>query len=259
LIRGLENLLPLTSPAKVPLEELIGKTAPGATEKKVTKHLDKKVIFPTQSLLVVAASSLLFVGGCNSRVKSTGADEKSTTSGGASQTIDMNCMGDRLDNPPEAFHYSYKTTGSQNDVAKEADVTPQTMDITIRDKSGSHTYHGERSKESSWNGAVLDLSGSGLTTMIARLGFIKDTSALLRAGAEQTNGYGTTKYFIDTAGASASDTKRFATLFGSGSYDKGAMWVSAEGCPVKVVLDEATQQADGSVTKVHYELNFIKK
>ena len=222
------------------------------------KHLDKTAIFPKRALLA-AATLVVVASGCTSRAKSGSADEKSAASSGSSQTIDVNCLGDRLDNPPEAFHYSYKTTGSQNDVDKEADVTPQTMDITIRDNSGSHTYHGDRSKESSWNAAVLDLSGSGLTTMIARLGFIKDTSALSRAGAEQTNGYSTTKYFIDTAGASAADTKRFGTLFGSGSYDKGAMWVIAEGCPVRVVLDEATQQPDGGVSKVHYELNFVKK
>ena len=225
----------------------------------MTTHLSKAVIFRTQALLVVAASLLLVAGGCNSRAKSADAGEKTAASRGPSQTIEVNCIGDRLENPPEAFHYSYKTTGSQNDVDKEADVAPQVMDITIRDNSGSHNYHGERSKESSWNAAVLDLSGSGLTTMIARLGFVKDTSALSRAGEQQTNGYSTTKYSIDTAGASASDTKRFATLFGSGSSDKGLMWVNAEGCPVKLILDEATQQPDGSVTKIHYELNFVKK
>jgi len=223
----------------------------------VTKHLDKTVIVPSRALCV-AAALLLVASGCNSRTKSAGADERSATSGGASQTIDVNCLGDRLDNPPEAFHYSYKTTGSQNDVDKEADVAPQTMDITIRDNSSSHTYHGERAKESSWNSAVLDLSGSGLTTMTARLGFLKDTPAFSRAGAEQTNGYNTTKYSIDTAGAGSSG-KGYAAFFGSGSYDKGAMWVTAEGCPVRVVLDEATQQPDGSVAKVHYELNFVKK
>lgn len=223
----------------------------------MTKHLDKTVTVTTRALSV-ATALLLFAGGCNSRAKSGGADERSASSGGVSQTIDVNCLGDRLDNPPEAFHYSYKTTGSQNDVDKEADVTPQTMDITIQDNSGSHTYHGERSKESSWNSAVLDLSGSGLTTMTARLGFLKDTPAFSRVGAEQTNGYSTTKYSIDTAGAGSS-ARSYAAFFGSGSYDKGAMWVTAEGCPVKVALDEATQPTDGSVSKVHYELNFVKK
>ena len=222
-------------------------------------HTDKTKTNPGRDLLAVAASLILLAYGCNSRAKSAGAEEKQAASGGSTQTIDVNCIGDRLDNPPEAFHYFYKTAGLQNDVDKEADITPQTMDITIHDNAGSHIYHGERSKESSWNSAVLDLSGSGLTTMIARLGFIKDTSAVSRVGAEQTNGYSTTKYSIDTASASGSDIKRFATLFGSGSYDKGAMWVNAEGCPVKVILDEATQQPDGSVTKVHYELNFVRK
>jgi hypothetical protein len=48
-------------------------------------------------------------------------------------------------------------------------------------------------------------------------------------------------------------------MFGSGTYDKGDLWVAAEGCPIKLDLDEARQQPNGSVAKTHFEVNFIKK
>ena len=58
-------------------------------------------------------------------------------------------------------------------MGKEAEITPQTMDVTIQDKYGSHKYRGVRSDEASWNSAVLNLSGSGFTAMSARIDSIK--------------------------------------------------------------------------------------
>jgi hypothetical protein len=78
------------------------------------------------------------------------------------------CIGDRINNPPESFHYSYVYTDASNSVDKEADITAQAMDIMIKDKSGSHSYHGTRSDETSWDRVVLDLSGLNITTMSAR-------------------------------------------------------------------------------------------
>jgi hypothetical protein len=162
-------------------------------------------------------------------------------------------------NPPESFHYSYKTTDGQSVVDKEADITPQNMEITIQNKAGSHKYHGVRSDEASWDRAVLDLSGDGFTVMSARIAFIKDKTSVSPAGAEAINGYQTTKYSIDTTSANSSDRRSYETLFGSGSYEKGTIWVTADGCPVKLNLDEATQRGSGGVDKSHYELAMIKK
>jgi hypothetical protein len=145
-------------------------------------------------------------------------------------------------------------------VDKEADITPQSMEVTIQNQSGSHKYHGVRSDEASWNNAVLSLSGSGFTVMSARIDSVKNKSSVARAaGAEPMNGYQTTKYSIDTTNASSSELRAYEAFFGWGSYDKGTIWVTADGCPVKLILDEATKQANGSVDKLHYEMDMIKR
>jgi hypothetical protein len=76
--------------------------------------------------------------------------------------------------------------------------------------------------------------------------------------AEPINGYRTTTYSIDTASAKSSDQKMFATLFGAGSSEKGAVWMTADGCAVKLVLDEQLAQTNGSVLKSHYEISRSK-
>jgi hypothetical protein len=212
-------------------------------------------LFSRQTLLTAAALALL-AGGCNSSANSTSADEKSTTAAGGG--IDVNCVGKHIESPPEAFHYSFKSSVGGS-VDKEAEITPQSMNVTIQDKSGAHKYHGVRSDEASWNNAVLSLSGSGLTVMSARVDSIKNKSAVVRAGAESMNGYQTTKYSIDTTRANSSELRAYEAFFGSGSYDKGTIWITADGCPVKLILDEATRQADGRVDQLHYELDMIKR
>lgn len=209
----------------------------------------------------VIAAVLSFVWGCNSSTKSVDARETAVASTrGSGQNVNINCLGDHIENPPEAYHYSFKSSDGQNAVDKEAEITPQTMDITIQDNSGSKKYHGERSNEGSWSSAMIGLTaGSGLTVMIARMGFIQNTSALKRMGGEAVNGYDTTQYAIDTTRGSASDTETFRTMFGAGSYDKGNIWVTGQGCPVKLVLDEATQRNNGNIDKWHFEIAVSKK
>jgi hypothetical protein len=180
-------------------------------------------------------------------------------SDGAATHIDVMCIGDLINNPPEAFHYSYKRTDASTAVDKEADITPQKMNITITDTAGSHSYQGVRSDDVSWNSAVLDLSGLNLTKMSATLDFLNNSSALTRETSETLNGYPTTKYAIDTASANSSDKKKFETLFGKGSFEKGTVSVAADGCAVQLVLDEGLWQNDGSIGKDHYEIERIKK
>ena len=211
--------------------------------------------FWRQTLLAAAALALL-AGGCNSSANSTSASEKSMTA--ARDGIDVNCLGNHIESPPEAFHYSFKSAVGGS-VDKEAEITPQSMDVTIQDKAGAHKYHGVRSDEASWNNAVLSLSGSGFTAMSARIDSIKNKSAIARAGAEPMNGYQTTKYYIDSTHANSTELRAYEAFFGSGSYDKGTIWVTADGCPVKLILDEATKQADGRVDQLYYELDMIKR
>ena len=213
-------------------------------------------------LQLLIALALLIAPACKSGSSSRNGREGGVggvaDSDGAGTHVDVMCMGDRIDNPPGPFHYSYKYTDASGSADKEADITPQKMDITIQDKSGSHSYHGVHSDEASWNSAILDLSGLNITGMSARLGSLNG-SAVTSQGAESVNGYSTTKYAIDTTSASSTDKQTFETLFGKGSFEKGTVWIPADGCAVKLVLDEGLQQTDGSVKKAHYEMAMIKE
>jgi hypothetical protein len=211
-------------------------------------------------LMAVPLLALLLIGAaCKSSVKGTNLDEKpSGTLNAGNANINMNCLGDRLENPPGVFHYSYKWQSGTDSVDKEADITPQSMEITINDKIGAHSFHGIRSDSTSWNRAILDLSGSGMTAMIARVAFSKDSSAITRGYTEKINGYDTTKYSIDTTAANTLDKQTYAAMFGSSSYEKGTIRATDEGCPVQLVLDEASQRSN-SVDTAHFEIAMVRK
>jgi hypothetical protein len=212
-------------------------------------------VYPLISFAVITASS------CNSSPASSGAREAgaAAASNNAGTHIDVMCVGERINNPPESFHYSYVYTDASSSVDKEADITDQDMTITIKDKSGSHSYHGARSDETSWDRAVLDLSGLNITAMSSRLNSLNGTSAIVSRGADAVNNYSTTKYTIDTTSANSSDKRKFDVLFGGGSFEKGTIWMGADGCAVKLALDEGIWRENGDVNKVHYEMARIKK
>jgi hypothetical protein len=212
-------------------------------------------LYPTIGFALITASA------CNSSPASSGSREAVGTAASTDTGthIDVMCIGDRINNPPESFHYSYVYSDASSSVDKEADVTAQAIDITIKDKSGSHSYHGMRSDETSWDRAVLDLSGLNITAMSSRLHALNGSSAIVHQGTEQLNGYDTTKYAIDTVGARSSDREKFETLFGKGSFEKGTAWMGTDGCAVKLVLDEGISQANGGVNKAHYEMARTKK
>ncbi len=212
-------------------------------------------------LYPVLGFALITASACNSSPASSGAQEAGAkaASDNAGAHIDLMCMGDRINNPPGAFHYSYKYADASGSVDKEADITPQTMDITILDHSGSHKYHGVRSDEASWSSAVLNLSSLNTTAMSARLDSLSGTSAIVPQGVEAINGYSATRYAIDTKGANASDKNQFESLFGKGSLEKGTVWMADDGCVVKLVLDEGIAQTNGGVNQAHYEIARIRK
>lgn len=229
-----------------------------AKEKKMkqARRLSQELwLYPVIGFALITASA------CHSSPASSGSREVGvrTASDSAGTHIDVMCMGDRITNPPGALHYSYKYEDASGLVDKEADITPQTMDITIQDKSGLHKYHGVRSDEGSWSSAVLNLSGLNITTMSARLDSLNRTSAIVQQGAEVINGASATRYAIDTKGANASDKNKFETFFGKSSFEKGTVWMGEDGCAVKLVLDEGVWQTNGEVNQVHYEMAIIKK
>lgn len=215
----------------------------------------------------VSRWSLLFMGlalvamwACTSGSASKDAGGRALAAGSNNTDahIDVMCIGDRIDKPSEASRYSYKYTDATGWVEDEADITPQAMDITIKDKSGSHSFHGVRSDEGSWSSAVVDLSHLNITAMSARLNALNDSSAIVRQGRESINGYDTAKYSIDTGSADSSDRQNFETLFGKGASEKGTAWMAPDGCVAKFTLDETVVRGD-ALNKAHYEIARIKK
>jgi hypothetical protein len=75
---------------------------------------------------------------------------------------------------------------------------------------------------------------------------------------EKINGYDTTKYSIDTTAANTLDKQTYAAMFGSSSYEKGTIRATDEGCPVQLVLDEASQRSS-SVDTAHFEIAMVRK
>jgi hypothetical protein len=200
--------------------------------------------------------SLFTFSACNSN---SGAKASTDSGDGIDIASAVMCVGDRVNNPTEAFHYSYKFSDAGGSVRNdEADVTPQAIDVTTVDKSGTHQFHGVRSDEASWNSAVVDLGHLGFTAMTGRLEPLKGSSAIAQQGSEPINGYSTSKFVIDTDIANAKDKHRFAALLGNGSFEKGTLWVAADGCAAKLLLDEGVWR-DGSVNKDHFEIVRLKK
>jgi hypothetical protein len=213
---------------------------------------------------LIFLSALVFSAacGCSSSAKPGNVDPQTqgTSSDSSNDShIDVLCIGDRINAPAEAFHYSFKYADTSGWVNDEADVTPQTLDVTVKDKSGTHSFHAVRSNDESWGSTVLVVSHLTLTAMSARLDSLNGTSSLKNQGAERVNNYQTTKYLIDTASANSSDKNTFETLFGKGSFEKGAIWMGQDGCVVKLVLDEQFPKTDGGDMKTHFELARIKK
>src|SRR5438067_3879453 len=99
---------------------------------------------PAITLALSAAFACHSSTGAKTAEQSARAD-----SSGTSSPINVMCIADRINSPTYPFHYSYKYDGSFGLVEKEADITPQTMEITIKDKSGLRSFYGVRSEEQS--------------------------------------------------------------------------------------------------------------
>ena len=127
----------------------------------------------------------------------SGGNGAATTSG-ANPGIDLNCLFDRVQNPPEAFHYSFTHDSGSAFVAEDADLTPQQIDGTLKDRSGAvtKTFHGVRSDPAGWQAAWSNLTA--VSSASSTFALVRGTDATVRQGEEQVNGYDTVKYSIDT-------------------------------------------------------------
>jgi hypothetical protein len=172
----------------------------------------------------------------------------------AGPDIDLNCVINHIQNPPESFHYTFKAE-SDNPWAEEADVTPQRIDGSFSNNSvpTPQQFHGTP-REASSNLMTIGRMASLFAT-------VRNTSAVVNEGPESgVNSYNTVKYSIDTARATASEKALYKSILGPGGSEKGNVWVTSQGCPVRIVLDEELHAKDGSLLgKAHFEEAMVKK
>ncbi len=171
--------------------------------------------------------------------------------------IDLNCVMDHLQNPPEAFHYTYQKV-SDSPVHEDVDVTPQSIDGTFQIGTGTPMpVHGVRTDAASWQNAWSSLRGIG--GMAGTVALVRNGSAIDRVGAEKVNGYDAIKYSIDTARATDADRSLFESTLGPTGFERGTIWATEQGCPVKISLDVESHPKAGNASKAHYEEAMVKK
>lgn len=204
---------------------------------------------------------LLTISGCKSGQSSANNDSKRVAESQRPKTAatapnpawDLNCVYERLQNPPDSFHYTYK----HNDVAWEADVTPSTIDGARTAPDGVRPIHGVNSDMDSWHGAWMNLSAiSGMSSTFA---LVRNAESNVREGTESVNGFDTIRYSVDTTRSGTVEAGLYRATLGTGGSEKGTVWVTAQGCPVKFGIDVEMHLNDGRVEHDHYEEAIIRK
>jgi hypothetical protein len=214
-----------------------------------------------EQTLVVVLLAFGLLSGCNSASSKTAhsrsepsQESLTTAKNSASPDIDLNCVINHIQNPPESFHYTFKAE-SDNPWKEEADVTPERIDGSFSNNSlpTPQPFHGTP-REASSNLMAIGRMASLFAT-------VRNTSAVVNEGGETgVNGYSTVKYSIDTGRAGATEQALYKCILGPAGSETGNVWVTSHGCPVRLVLDEELHAKDGSLLdKVHYEEAMVKK
>ena len=207
---------------------------------------------------IAALLALGSLTGCNSAPSSqgktkSGAATVTAATNGAGSDIDLNCVASHIQSPPESFHYSFRDV-SDNAWQEDAEVTPQNIDGSFTNSFSPKVqeFHGPPQQVSS-NLMAIGRMASIFST-------VHMTSAVVNQGPEQKNGYDTVKYSIDTAQGNDTEQGLFRAVLGPGGFEKGYVWVTSQGCPVQIALDEEIHGKDGSALgKAHYEEAMIRK
>jgi hypothetical protein len=176
-----------------------------------------------------------------------------TAKNSAGADIDLNCVITHIQNPPESFHYVFKAE-SANSWEEEGDVTPQWIDGSFSNNS--------LPAPQPFKGAPREASSNlmAIGRMASLFAIVRNTSAVVNEGPERVNGYDSVRYSIDTARGNASEQGLYKSVLGPGGFEKGTVWATSQGCPVKLALDEELHAKDGSLLgKTHYEEDMVKK
>ena len=221
---------------------------------------------PNAVLTLILIAVMLATSACTSSSKVPSGGEKAQAQAHGSATgaaatnpgIDLNCVLDHLQNPPESFHYLYKKdTSDNNHVHQEADVSPQPIaGFRMNPDNTQDPLHATRSDQQSWRAAIAGLTGiSGMASTVA---IVNHSSAMKREpDSGKVNGYDVIHYSIDTARFDEAERR---ILLSPGDSEKGDVWVTSQGCPVKLALDSELHRRDGSlIEKIHYDESMVKK
>jgi hypothetical protein len=214
-----------------------------------------------EQALVVVLLTFGLLSGCNTASQKTAhsrsessQESLETAKNSAGPDIDLNCVINHIQNPPESFHYAFRAE-SDNPWKEEADVTPERIDGSFSNNSlpTPQPFHGTP-REASSNLMAIGRMASLFAT-------VRNTSAVVNEGGEAgVNGYSTVKYSIDTGRASATEQALYKSILGPAGSERGNVWVTSQGCPVRIVLDEELHANDGRLLdKVHYEEAMVKK
>jgi hypothetical protein len=188
-----------------------------AQEHADMEQLKKHPAVRRVSVVIAAATiavALVSALGCTSKPGSKSPDEKTTEQEPSAKTgnqsvaaqsdagpgINLNCIYDRLKDPPESFHYVYKKNDADgSNVDQEADVTPQAIDgFRLQPDGSQQPIHAQRSDQQSWQAALAGLTG--ISGMSGTVSTINHNSAMQReSDGGQVNGYQTIHYSVDTA------------------------------------------------------------
>ncbi|HEX2329004.1 MAG TPA: hypothetical protein VHN74_09780 [Candidatus Angelobacter sp.] len=209
--------------------------------------------------IIAASVALILILGCNSASskpvngKSGAAQKGGVATNAAGPDIDLNCITRHIQSPTESFHYSF-SDASENSWQEDAEITPQNIDGSFMNSflPAKQEFHGPPQQVSS-NLMAIGRMASIFST-------VHMTGAVMKQGAEKKNGYETVKFSIDTAQGSSVEQNLFKTIFGPGGFERGSVWVTQEGCPVQITLDEELHARDGSPNgKAHYEEAMVRK
>jgi hypothetical protein len=196
--------------------------------------------------------------GCNSAPSkpaktASAAQQFAAAKNSAGSDIDLNCVVRHIQSPPEPFHYSFNDV-SDNAWQEDAEVTPQNIEGSFTNSflPARQQFHGPPQQVSS-NLMAIGRMASIFST-------VHSTSAVVNQGAEKKNGYDTVKFSIDTARGNSAEQGLFKTVLGPGGFERGNVWVTSQGCPVQITLDEEIHRKDGSTAgKAHYEEAMTRK
>ena len=226
----------------------------------MTSYTNRRRAFSDNVPVALAALALLAVLGCNSKPSKTAeqvlptARKNTVATTNTTPGVDLNCVTNHIQNPPESFHYSFRNESSEP-WAEEADVTPQRIDGSFSNSSlpMPQQFHGTPQEVSSNLMAIGQMSSIFAT--------VRGTSAMVNEGTEAgVNGYSTFKYSIDTARGNPTQQALYKSILGPGGSEKGTVWVTSQGCPVRIVLDEELHSKNGNLLgKAHYEEAMVKK